>query len=178
MELQSHLAAGRVHLQQVNPAELSPGEFAHLVRAGVERHQTRVLVMDSLNGYLSAMPEERALATHLHELLNYLGHQEVLTLLVINQHGMVGNRLEAPVDVSYLADTVILLRYFEAAGEVRQAISVVKKRSGGHERTIREFRLGPAGVCVGQPLRNFHGVFTGIPTCLGDTVEECPVLDG
>jgi circadian clock protein KaiC len=169
LDLRAQADAGRVHVRQIDPAEMSPGEFAHLVRKAVEDRQVRLVVLDSLNGYLNAMPEDRFLAAHLHELLTYLGQRGVVTLLIVAQHGLVGSGMETPVDVSYLADTVILLRYFEAAGAVRQAISVLKKRSGGHERTIREFRLGPRGVQVGAPLKEFHGVLTGVPTYLGPT---------
>jgi circadian clock protein KaiC len=126
-----------------------------------------VVIIDSLNGYLNAMPSERFLLMHMHELLTYLGQQSVLTILVVAQHGMMGQAMQAPVDVTYLADTVILLRYFEAAGEVRQALSVMKKRKGGHERTIREMRIGPGGLRIGLPLHEFHGVLTGVPTFTG-----------
>jgi circadian clock protein KaiC len=176
LDLHGHADAGRVHVQQIDPAEMSPGEFAHLVRKAVEDGQTRMVVLDSLNGYLNAMPEDRFLAAHLHELLTYLGQRGVVTLLIVAQHGLVGGGMETPVDVSYLADTVILLRYFETAGAVRQAISVLKKRSGGHERTIREFRVGPRGVQVGAPLKEFHGVLTGVPTYRGPTPP--PLGDG
>lgn len=165
MDLSPYLASGHLTVQPVDPAELSPGEFAHAVRQSVERQDgrpgARVVVIDSLNGYLQAMLEERFLTAQLHELLTYLGHRGVVTFLVLAQHGMVGT-MQADVDTTYLADTVILLRYFEAAGEVRQALSVVKKRIGRHERTIRELRL-EGGVVVGEPLRDFHGVLTGVP---------------
>ena len=118
-------------------------------------------MIDSLNGYLNAMPEERFLSAQLHELLTYLGHQGVVTFLVVAQHGVLGAAMQTPLDTSYLADSVILFRYFESQGEVRQAISVVKKRSGRHERTIREFRLDSTGIVVGEPLRDFHGVLSG-----------------
>lgn len=164
--VREQVAAGRIQLRQLDPAELSPGEFDHLVREAVEGAGARVVVLDSLNGYLNAMGEERAVLVQLHELLTYLGQQGVLTLLTIAQHGLIGDRIQAPIDVSYLADSVILLRYFEAAGQLRRAISVVKKRSGTHEPTIRELRLGP-GIQVGEPLREFSGVLTPAPVYVG-----------
>jgi circadian clock protein KaiC len=167
MGLSGHLQAGRVSLRQGNPAQLSPGEFAQQVRAGVEKESSSVVVIDSLNGYLNAMPAERWLLVQLHELLSYLDQRGTVCLLVMAQHGLVGSNMETPVDVSYLADTVLLLRYFEAAGEVRKAISVVKKRTGRHELIIRELRLGPKGIRLGQPLQEFQGVLTGTPTYAG-----------
>jgi circadian clock protein KaiC len=153
----------------VDPAELSSGEFAHTVRQVVEREGTRVVVIDSLNGYLNAMPSERHLTLHLHELLTYLGQRGVTTLLLMAQHGLVGGTVQVPVDASYLADTVILLRYFEAVGEVRQAVSVIKKRTGRHERVIRELRLETGtGVVIGEPVRDFQGVLTGTPSFVGN----------
>jgi circadian clock protein KaiC len=126
-----------------------------------------VVVIDSLNGYITAMPDERLLTVHLHELLTYLGQQGVLTILVMAQHGLLGHAMESPTDVSYLADTVVLLRYFEAGGEVRKAVSVVKKRGGGHEASIRELKVGPGGVRCGAPLFEFRGVLTGVPEYRG-----------
>ena len=126
----------------------------------------KLIVIDSLNGYLNAMPEERFLTAQLHELLTYLGHKGAVTFLIVAQHGLVGH-MESPIDTTYLADTVILFRYFEAMGEVRQAVSVLKKRSGKHERTIRELSLGDSGIKIGQPLRDFQGVLTGTPTYRG-----------
>ena len=167
IEMERHLAAGRVRVQQIDPAELSPGEFAHLVRRAVEEQGARIVVIDSLNGYLQAMPEERFLIVQMHELLTYLNQQGVVTLLVTAQHGFLGMNMSTPVDVSYLADTVLLFRYFEAAGAVRNAISVVKKRTGRHERTLRELRMSGAGVAVGPPLTEFQGVLTGVPTYRG-----------
>jgi circadian clock protein KaiC len=164
--LQGHVEAGRLRVQQVDPAELSPGEFAHGVRRAAERDGAKVVVIDSLNGYLNAMPEERFLMIQLHELLTYLGQLGVVSLLVVAQHGLLGSAMQSPVDVSYLADTVVLLRYFEARGKLRRAISVVKKRSGAHEATLREMRMGAGGIWVGQPLEDFQGVLTGTPTFL------------
>jgi circadian clock protein KaiC len=155
---------GTVTVQQVDPAELSPGELAHRLMHCVETAHARVVVIDSLNGYMSAMPEERFLIAQLHELLAYLGQAGVATILISAHHGLIGSSMQSPIDASYLADAVILMRYFEARGEVRQAISVVKKRGGSHERTIREFRLTSAGLHVGEPLREFRGVLTGVPS--------------
>ncbi len=170
LDLRPHLESGLVTIQQVDPAELSPGEFACIVRKAVEGEDGHpsagVVVIDSLNGYMQAMPEERFLTAQMHELLTYLGHKGVVTFLVLAQHGMVGP-MHAPVDTTYLADTVILFRYFEADGQVRQAISVVKKRSGRHERTIRELHLD-GGITVGEPLTNFRGVLTGTPFYKGE----------
>jgi circadian clock protein KaiC len=160
--LQKCLDAKLVSVQQVDPAELSPGEFAHSVRKAAEVEGVSLVVVDSLNGYLNAMPDERFLMIQLHELLTFLGHLGVATLLTGAHAGLVGGPMNTPGDASYLADAVILLRYFEAAGEVRQAISIVKKRGGEHERTIREFRLS-GGIHVGEPLRAFRGVLTGVP---------------
>lgn len=160
--------AGRLILRQVDPAELSAGEFAHSVRRTVERENCRVIVIDSLNGYLNAMPSERHLMLHLHELLTYLGQQGVTTLLIMAQHGLVGKTFDVPVDTSYLADTVILMRYFEMFGEVRQAVSVIKKRTGRHEHTIREVHFEASrGIVVGEPIRNLQGVLSGSPIYVG-----------
>lgn len=155
--------AGHVQVHQIDPAEVSPGEFAHLVRQAVETDNARVVVIDSLNGYMNAMPEERFLTVQLHELLTYLGRQGVTTLLVVAQHGMVDSRMESPVDTSYLADSVVLLRYFEHEGRVNKAISVVKKRSGAHEQSIRELRFDEAGIHLSEPLTGFRGILSGIP---------------
>jgi circadian clock protein KaiC len=170
MDLEGLAKAGRLSLRQVDPAELSPGEFAHAVRQEVETRKSRIVVIDSLNGYLNGMSSERNLTLHLHELLSYLGQQGVTTLLLMAQHGLVGQMMEVPVDASYLADTVILMRYFEVAGEVRQAVSVIKKRTGQHERTIRElgFQDGK-GIVIGEPVREFQGVLTGSPAFVGTT---------
>jgi circadian clock protein KaiC len=163
IDLERHVESGVVTVQQVDPAELSPGEFAHAIRRAVERENARVVVIDSLNGYLNAMPEERFLVIQLHELLSFLGRAGVATLLISAHQGLVGGQMISPVDATYLADAVVLLRYFEIRGEIRQAISVVKKRGSAHERTIREFRLEPGRISVGEPLRDFRGVMTGVP---------------
>jgi circadian clock protein KaiC len=162
-DLQSHIDAGRLHIQQVDSAALSPGEFIHSVRQTIERDGSSVVIIDSLNGYLNAMPEERFLLIHLHELFRYLGDRGTTTLMVVSQYGMVGSEIHAPVDVSYLADSVILLRYFETNGEVQQAISVLKHRTSQHERIIRQFRMSEQGIAIGSPLRGFNGILTGTP---------------
>lgn len=154
--------SGKLVLRQVDPAELSPGELAYYIRGMVEEFDTRVIVIDSLTGFLNAMPSERLLALHLHELLSYLGGQGVTTIMLMVQHGLVGSAGEAPVDASYLADTVLLLRFFESQGAVCTAISVIKKRTGVHERSIRELRFGEDGMTIGEPI-NFVGVLSGTP---------------
>jgi circadian clock protein KaiC len=168
IELRKPVEDGRVTIQQVDPAEMSPGEFAHSIRRAVDRQHASVVVIDSLNGYLNAMPEERFLIIQLHELLTYLGQAGVATILIGAHQGLIGSQMTSPVDASYLADAVILMRYFESKGEVRQAISVVKKRGGAHERTIRELRLESGGIVVGQPLSEFRGVLTGVPSLEGE----------
>jgi circadian clock protein KaiC len=170
MDLGKYLDSGNIAINPIDTAELSPGEFAHRVRRSVEEQGTlpgaKVVVIDSLNGYLNAMPEERFLTTQLHELLTFLGHKGVVTFLLVAQHGLVGP-MQSPIDTTYLADTVILFRYFEAMGQVRQAISVLKKRSGKHERTIRELSFGVDGIQIGDPLKDFQGVLSGTPTYHG-----------
>jgi circadian clock protein KaiC len=170
MDITRQLESGHIAIYPIDTAELSPGEFAHRVRRAVDgdgdHSGVKLIVIDSLNGYMNAMPEERFLNAQLHELLTYLGHKGVVTFLVVAQHGLVG-QMESPVDTTYLADTVILFRYFEAMGEVRQAISVLKKRSGKHERTIRELSLDEQGITIGQPLKDFQGVLSGTPTYRG-----------
>jgi circadian clock protein KaiC len=153
-------------VQQIDPAEMSPGEFAHSVRQSVQNDGVRVVVIDSLNGYMNAMPEERFLVLQMHELLSTLNQLGVFTILVLAQHGLMGP-MQTPLDISYLSDAVLMLRYFEAEGRVRRAISVVKKRSGAHEDTIREFRLTSHGVQVGPPLTEFQGILTGVPSYRG-----------
>jgi circadian clock protein KaiC len=161
------VGSGHIKLKQIDPAELAPGEFVHYVRQAVDRDGARTVVIDSLNGYLNAMPEEKFLVILMHELLSYLNQKGVVSLMIIAQHGMIGSSMQAPFDVSYLADTVVLLRYFEAFGSVKKAISVVKRRSGGHETTIREYKLSAQGLEVGRPLENFHGILSGVPQVLG-----------
>ena len=161
--LSRHVESGMVTIKPIDPAELSPGEFAQCLREAVERDGVKLIVIDSLNGYLNAMPAEKYLITQLHELLSYLGQMGVATLIAGAHQGLVGGSMIGPVDASYFADAVILLRFYEAHGEIRQAISIVKKRGGSHERTIRDFRLTSRGIEVGEPLRKFRGVLTGIP---------------
>ena len=171
LDLRTHIAEGRVTIDQIDPAEISPGEFAHRVRTAVDTNgaggKARVVIIDSLNGYLNSMPSENFLVIHMHELLMYLNERRVLTLMVLAQHGLLGAAMQTPVDVTYLADTVLLLRYFEAFGEVKQAIAVVKKRTGRHERSIREFRLSESGIQIGDALQEFEGVLTGVPAYTG-----------
>ena len=168
---EKHVDDGRIAIRQVDPAELTPGEFAHNIRRQVEETDARIIVIDSLNGYLNAMPGERYLTIHLHEILMYLGEKGVATILIGAHQGLIGTQMQSPVDASYLADAVILLRYFEARGEVRQAISVVKKRGSNHERTIRDFSLD-GGIRLGQPLRQFRGILTGVPQPESDSPAE------
>jgi circadian clock protein KaiC len=173
IDLAAMQASGSLFIDQVDAAELSPGEFAHRVRKRVDEDQIKTVVIDSLNGYQAAMPEENSLILHMHELLQYLNRQGTATFMTVAQHGLVGD-MKAPVDVTYLADTVILLRYFEALGTVRRAMSVIKKRTGAHESTIREFRIGNDGLSIGEPLNGFQGVLRGVPTYVG---EGKPLLE-
>lgn len=163
-DLAAHVDAGRVLLREVDPGQLGPGEFAHAVKQAVDVDHARVVALDSLNGYLQAMPDERFLTTHLHELLTFLGKAGVVTILIVAQSGLVGPAVNAPIDATYLADTVVSLRFFEAAGRLRRAVSVVKKRRGSHEDTLREFRIGADGIWLGEPLENLQGVLTGTPS--------------
>jgi circadian clock protein KaiC len=171
MDLGSLESQGLIDILQVNPGDVTPGHFADMVRRGIkpdaEGRKVSIVVIDSLNGYLSAMPEERFLTIQMHELLTYLASCGVATFLVVAQHGMLGSKMETPVDASYLADTVVLFRYFEAGGRIHQAISVVKKRDGRHERTIREFKMMDGKIVVGEPLDSFHGILAGTPTFTG-----------
>jgi circadian clock protein KaiC len=166
IDLAGLMEAGSLIVQQIDAAELSPGEFTSHVRRCVEKNGVRTVVLDSLNGYQAAMPEEHFLLLHMHELLQFLNRQGATTFLTVAQHGLVGD-MKAPVDVTYLADTVLLLRYFEAVGEVRRAVSVIKKRSGQHEKTIREYKIDNTGLTVGEPLTDFHGVLRGVPNFVG-----------
>jgi circadian clock protein KaiC len=164
MNLNELIGKQHMTVQQIDPAELPPGEFASIVRQCVERDHASMVVIDSLNGYLNAMPAESYLTLHLHELLTFLAEHNVTTIIVLAQHGLIGSGMTSAIDVSYLADCVVLLRYFEAQGEILKAISVLKKRSGLHERSIRQFELSSDGVRVGEPLRHFRGILSGIPT--------------
>jgi circadian clock protein KaiC len=177
MSVQPLLEAGRLHLQQVDPAELSAGQFAHIVRAEVESHNMSVLVIDSLNGYLQALPDQRFLLAQMHELLTYLGQRGVATFFVMGQSGVVGETL-SPADASYLMDNMLVFRFFEAQGEVRRAISVVKKRGGPHEIAIRELKFGPEGITVGESLRQFQGILTGVPIFTGAPSQLMQAKDG
>lgn len=171
MDLRPFVENGTVFLQQIDPAEVSPGEFICLVRDHVERKNAPVVVIDSLNGFLNAMPDEQFLTLQLHELLSYLGRQGAVAILTMAQHGFMGASMASPVDVSYLADCVVLFRYFEHEGEIKQAISVPKKRSGRHERTIRELEFSGNGLRVGPALREFQGVLTGVPHFTGTALD-------
>ncbi len=165
-DLDDYIAKGDLVLEQVDAAELSPGEFAHRVRSSVDSKKIRTVLIDSLNGYQAAMPDEMALILHIHELLQYLNRQGASTFLCVAQHGIAGE-MKSPIDATYLADCVILLRFFEALGHIRRAISVVKKRTVGHETSIREFTLGSKGLALGDPLVSFNGILRGVPTYLG-----------
>jgi circadian clock protein KaiC len=173
-DLQGMRDAGKLFIEQMDAAELSPGEFANRVRQCIDREHTPSVGIDSLNGYQAAMPEDQFLTLHLHELLQYLNRRGAATFLTVAQHGVVGE-MRQPFDVTYLADTVVLLRFFEALGRVRRAISVVKKRAGEHEDTIREFLIGKSGLMLGEPLEAFQGVLRGEPTYLGG---PAPLLGG
>jgi circadian clock protein KaiC len=173
MPVDKHMEQGRMVIRQIDPAEVSPGEFAHLVVDATTQLGTEFVVIDSLNGYITAMPDERLLDIRLHELMSYLAQRGVTTLLTLAQHGVFSSVSGSQAEVSYLADSLLMLRFFEAKGEVRKAISVLKKRSGGHELTIREFQITDHGVRVGSPLREFQGVLTGVPDYIG---ERQPLL--
>lgn len=176
MPVQEGLERGSLTIQGIDPAELSPGEFVASIRESVETHGARLIIIDSLNGYLNAMPEERFLIIQLHELLTYLSHRGVSAIIIVAQHGMLG-QMHTPVDASYLADTLLVLRFFEARGEICQAISVVKKRSGKHERTIRALHLDENGIRVGEPLRHLQGIFSGIPSVVTEEAGASHGLD-
>ena len=166
MNLAPYLDAGQLEISQIDPAELSPGEFASKVRQAVETDGARFVVIDSLNAYLQAMPGEKFLLLQMHELLTYLNRQGVLTLLVLGQHGLIGD-MRTDIDLSYLSDAILLFRFFEARGEIRKAVSVVKSRTSAHERTIREFRLTSQGLQVGEALIDFEGVLSGLSSYRG-----------
>jgi circadian clock protein KaiC len=173
IDMRQMMEEKKLFVQQMDAAELTVGEFSHRVRECVDREKIRVVAIDSLNGYQASMPEEQFLILHLHELLQYLNRQGAATFLTVAQHGMVGE-MKQTIDVTYLADTVIMLRYFEAMGRVRRAISVIKKRAGGHEDTIRELRIDDHGIAVGKPLAEFQGVLRGVPTYVG---QQAPLMD-
>src|SRR5256714_1304863 len=167
IDLDAMQRGGNLFIVQVDAAELSPGEFAHRVRKRVDEDAIKTVVIDSLNGYQAAMPEENSLILHVHELLQYLNRRGAATFMTVAQHGLVGD-MKSPVDVTYLADTVVLLRYFEALGSVRRAISIIKKRTGAHESTIREYRIDNRGLTIGEPLDGFQGVLRGVPVYMGE----------
>lgn len=178
MDLSPHIKNGTVIIEQINPAEISPGEMAHKIQHSVTKDGTRMVIIDSINGYLNAMPEEHYLTLQLHELLAFLNQQGVITLMVLAQQGIVGN-MHSTVDLTYLADTVVLFRYFEIQGAVKQAISIIKKRSGNHERTIREIKVSMNGIAVGEALTNLQGVLNGVPTLLKDDAKSgSPTIEG
>ena len=181
MKLEPHLKSGMITVQQVDPAELSPGEFVAIIRRAVEGadangRPAKVVLIDSLNGYLHSMPEEKFLNAQLHELLTYLNQQGVSTMLTVSQAGMIGSAMRSPIDTTYLADNVLFFRYFEDRGRVRRALSVVKKRSGAHELTIREMRITADGIQIGEPLQEFQGILTGVPSIVGG--DDAPATNG
>lgn len=167
MRASERLAAGQLLIEQIDPGAASPGEFSHLVRRYVDAHGVRLVAIDTLNGYLNAIPSTDTPVVRMHELLSYLNERGVATLIVLAQHGMLGSSMPVPIDLSYLADAIVLMRFFEAEGEVRKAISVVKKRTGVHENAIRELKLGPDRIQVGGPLKEFQGILTGVPQYTG-----------
>jgi circadian clock protein KaiC len=168
LDLRPYLASGQLEMRAIDPAEMSPGEFAASVQCSVESHGASIVVIDSLNAYLQAMPNEQFLVLQMHEMLSYLGQKGVVSLLILGLHGVMGD-IRSDVDLSYLSDSVVQLRYFEALGEVRQAISVIKTRTARHERTIREFQIGSNGLQLGEPLDQFQGILTGVPTFSGES---------
>ena len=174
LDLQRHIDAGCLEVRQIDPAELSPGEFSAMVRRQVEERGARAILIDSLNGYMDAMPQEQQLILQLHELLSYLNQRGVLTLLITPQHGLVGSMSFKGLNISYMADAVVLLRFFEADGRVRKALSVIKNRAGPHEDTIRELRIDAGGIRLGEPLSDFRGVLTGTPEYRG---SDAPLLE-
>jgi circadian clock protein KaiC len=165
LDFEGAMRSGNLELRQVDPAEVAPGELADEILRAVN-DGTRMVILDSLNGYVNAMPQEEFLHLHLHELLTFLNQHGIVTIMVLAQHGLIG-AMGAPVDVSYLADTVLLTRFFEARGSMKKAVSVIKKRSGPHEETIRELSMSPGGIVVGPALVDFEGVMTGVPRFMG-----------
>ena len=172
MEVTKHLKSGMMRIHKIDPAQLSPGEFADQIRRAVLDENFKIVSIDSLNGYIHAMPQEQYLTLQLHELLAFLGNQGVATLLVLAQQGMMGHMMNTPIDLTYLADTVVITRYFEAEGSVRKAVSVIKQRAGVHETTIREFNMDSKGIHVGPPLTQFRGVLSGVPELVGEIMAE------
>jgi circadian clock protein KaiC len=177
LDVARHIDGGIIDVQQVDPAEISPGEFGMRIRQAVEGG-CKLVIIDSLNGYLNAMPGDQYLINQLHEMSSYLNQKGVVTILILAQHGLIG-QAEAPLNLSYLADTVVSVRFFEAAGAVRQALSVIKKRSGRHEKTIREYQLvSDGGLRIGPPLKQFQGVLTGTPAFFGAIEQVMEHSDG
>jgi circadian clock protein KaiC len=174
MDLDGPIERGLIEARQIDPAEVTPGEFSHDLLHAVEDRNVRLVVIDSLSGYMNAMPDERLLTIHLHELLSYLCQQGVTVLLTMTQHGLPGSPARTMLDFSYLSDNVMLLRHFEYTGEVRKVISVYKRRGGAHERTIRELDLDAEGIHIGRPLEKFHGILTGIPRFIGEALPSVP----
>jgi circadian clock protein KaiC len=166
LQLKEGRLPGEIALRQIDPVEISPGEFATVVRRAVEQDDARIVIIDSLNGYLNAMTQNNFLTAQLHELLSYLNKKGATTFIVMAQSGLLGSNMTSPIDASYLADSVLILRYFEYAGSVKKAISVMKKRTGGHEQSIRELWFDEHGVHLSEPLRQLRGVLSGIPTQL------------
>jgi circadian clock protein KaiC len=173
MQMQPHIDTGAIVVRQIDPAEISPGELAYTIAQSVSHEGVKLLIIDSINGYLNAMPAERYLNLQLHELLAFLNQQGVLTIMVLAQQGIMGT--QSAVDLTYLSDTVIRLQYFEERGAVKQALSVIKKRTGNHERTLREIWIGSRGIEVGQPLVHLQGVLTGVPTTIHESGDNSPV---
>jgi circadian clock protein KaiC len=173
-DLQNYIDTEHLIVQQIDPAEIAPGQFASMVRKEVEDRESRIILIDSLNGYVSAMPQEQQLVLQLHELLSYLNQAGVVTFLINPQHGFFGTMQTHGLNVSYVADVVILLRFFEAEGRIRKALSIVKNRSGGHEDTIRELRIDARGIRVGEPLSSFRGILTGTPEYTG---AQTPLME-
>ncbi len=174
IDLEAAARHGSLIIEQQDAAELSPGEFAHKVRRFVEDEGVGTVIIDSLNGYQASMPEEHFIILHMHELLQFLNRKGAATFVTVAQHGLVGDDMKSPVDITYLADTVILLRYFEASGRIRRAISTMKKRTGSHENTIRELQIGRGGISLGAALTEFQGVLKGVPIYTG---AQKPLLD-
>ena len=172
IDLKGAFDSGKLIIEQIDPAEMTPGEFSALVCNAVDKHGAKAIVIDSLNGYLNAMPNDRFLTLHLHELLSYLGHRDVTTIIVGVHQGVVGGTVSSTIDASYLADNAILLRHFEFNGAVHQAISIFKKRGSAHQRSIREYSVTSDGIRIGEVLTNFHGVLTGVPTFVGNTLDD------
>ena len=167
LELKRYVDQGLVNVRQIQIAELTPGEFAHMVSEEVEKNDARIIIIDSVNGYLMATPQEKFLVMQFHDLLDYLNRKGVISIMIVGQFGLIGP-MSTPIDLSYLADTVILMRYFESGGVIRQAVSLLKKRAGKHERTIREYRIDHGGIQLSEPLTDFQGVLTGVPVFKGD----------